>query len=49
VEVDHLEGEDRPPADVVQEDPELDDPELAREPQLKPLDEIVIVQISIKH
>jgi hypothetical protein len=49
VEVDHLEGEDRAPADVVQEDPDLDDPELAREAERQPLGEIVIVQRSTQH
>ena len=36
-------------ARIQEEDPELDDPELTREPEREPSREIVIVQRSIKH
>ena len=37
VEVDDLERQDGAPAEVVQEDPGLDDPEVGREPEGEPL------------
>src|SRR5262249_61488122 len=46
VEVDHLEGQDGAPAEVVEEDPGLDDPELARQAVREAPESYVTVQRS---
>jgi hypothetical protein len=49
VQVDHLERQDGAPAQVVQEDPDLDDPELAGQAKREPPRAQAIVTVQILH